>query len=174
MVRGTASLRETEEKQQTRLHSYTDRPFTRERVPYWQLHKKNHVWRPCCQPQPWSKASRKFIFKGSRLLRVERQSEAVQVPRHRHTSVLQVHPKLPRLQRWSIICVVKLFLNPIYETHYNPGVAEQQCNHSLMRLLRSSTRAARASAVRFLFVFRRILQVRVILQVLTHRVPKRT
>ena len=67
-----------------------------------------------------------------------------------------------------------LHRNPIYETHYNSGVAELQCNHSLMRLLRSSTRAARASAVRFLFVFRRILQVRVILQVLTHRVPKRT
>ena len=64
--------------------------------------------------------------------------------------------------------------HPIYETHYNPGVAELPRNHSLMRLLRSSTRAARASADRFLFVFRRILQVRVILQVLTHRMPKRT
>ena len=170
-------MRETEEKQQTRLHSYTDRPFTRERVPYWQLHKKNHVWRPCCQPQPWSKASRKFIFKGSRPLRVERQSEAVQVPRHRHTSVLQVHRSFQDYSGGPLSVSSNFFSlhrNPIYETHYNPGVAELQCNHSLMRLLRSSTRAARASAVRFLFVFRRILQVRVILQVLTHRVPKRT
>ena len=44
-----------------------------------------------------------------------------------------------------------LHRNPIYDTHYNPGVAELQRNPSLMRLLRSSTRAARASAVRFFF-----------------------
>ena len=157
------------EKQQTRRHSYADGPLTREHVSYWQLYKKNHVCRHCRQPQPWSKVPD----------RSERKDRAKPCRcRGIGTRVCyQLHPKAPRLQRWSRNCVVKHFLatpTPISETHYHPGIAELHCNHPLMCLLRSSTRAEKASAVRFLFLFRRILQVRVILQIQSRRVPKRT
>jgi hypothetical protein len=69
---------------------------------------------------------------------------------------------------------LSLHRNPYLNTHFSPGVAELQCNHPLMCSFRSSTRAERASAVRFLFLFRRILQVRIILQIRSHRVPERT
>ena len=177
MVRDKASLLQTEEKQQTRRHSYTDRPLTREPVSNWQLYKKNHVWRQCCQPQPWSKVVRKLTFKDTRPLREKDRAKPCRCRGIGTRVCYQLHPKVPRLQRWSRNCVVKHFLatpTPISETHYHPGIAELHCNHPLMRLLRSSTRAEKASAVRFLFLFRRILQVRVILQIQSRRVPKRT
>ena len=49
--------------------------------------KKKHVCRQCRQPQSLSKSLGKLTFKDTRPLREERQSQAVQVPRQRHTSV---------------------------------------------------------------------------------------
>ena len=94
-----------------------------------------------------------------------------------HECVTNFTRRFQDFRRWSRTCAVKHFPatpTPISETHYHPGIAELHCNHPLMCLLRSSTRAEKASAVRFLFLFRRILQVRVILQILSRRVPKRT
>ena len=61
----------------------------------------------------------------------ERQSEAVQVPTHRHTSVFPNSPEASKLTAVvQEVCGVKHFLTSretIFETHYNPGFAKN-CN----------------------------------------------